>query len=117
MSEDEDLAVLIYKSSKTAKARAAAAAAAKEERQMNASSTERRTSTRKRSSTNQDNDASMDRPRKKRTASWKYKARGKSICSADECTNIVISGGVCRRHGAKVKLCSSEGLRTGALSV
>ena len=108
MSEEEDLAVLIYKSSKTAKARAAAAAA-KEERQMNASSTERRTSTRKRSSSNQDNDASMDRPRKKRTASWKYKARGKSICSADECTNIVINRGVCRRHGAKTKICSSAG--------
>ena len=49
MSEEEDLAVLIYKSSKTAKARAAAAAV-EEKGQINTSSTGRRTSTRKRSS-------------------------------------------------------------------
>mmetsp|Transcript_22579 Transcript_22579/g.35418 ORF Transcript_22579/g.35418 Transcript_22579/m.35418 type:complete len:204 (-) Transcript_22579:81-692(-) len=30
-------------------------------------------------------------------------------CSADGCTNQVVRGGVCMRHGAKVKRCSSEG--------
>ena len=29
-------------------------------------------------------------------------------CSADGCTKYVVNGGVCVRHGAKVKLCSSE---------
>ena len=53
--EEEDLAVLIYKSSKTAKARAAAAA--KEKGQMKAAPAGRRTtSTRKRSSATQDNE-------------------------------------------------------------
>ena len=33
----------------------------------------------------------------------------KKKCSADGCSNIVVKGGVCIRHGAKVKRCSSEG--------
>ena len=122
MSEEEDLAVLIYKSSKTAKARAAAAAA-KDKKQKNVAPAGRRTSTRKRYAS-QDGVASMDRPRKKRAVSEKrqsledsQKARGRKgdwrkyakICSADECTNIAKKGGVCKRHGAKVehKKCSS----------
>ena len=107
MSEEEDLAVLIYKSSKTAKARAAAAA--EEKGQINASSTGRRTSTRKRSSANQeDEEASMDRPGKKTAASKErqfpgdsQKVEGQSdsdrrkyICTANQCTNHVINGGV-----------------------
>ena len=31
------------------------------------------------------------------------------VCSYEGCTNRAIQGGVCMRHGAKVKLCSSEG--------
>ncbi len=31
------------------------------------------------------------------------------LCSSDECTNYAVKGGVCMRHGAKAKLCSSEG--------
>ncbi len=54
MNEEEDLAVLIYKSSKTAKARAAAAAAAKEKGQVDASTAGRRTIVRKRSFTSRD---------------------------------------------------------------
>ena len=119
MSEEDDLAVLIYKSSKTAKARAvAAAAAAEEEEQMNALSTGRQTSTRKRS---QDDEASIDRPGKKRAvrkqeisennqkaeehSDWR---KYRKICSAEGCTNLVVKGGVCIRHGAKRKTCSSE---------
>ena len=30
-------------------------------------------------------------------------------CSANGCTNVVQRGGVCTRHGAKVKRCSGEG--------
>eukprot|EP00985_Skeletonema_marinoi_P001263 scaffold514_cov121-Skeletonema_marinoi.AAC.2 len=104
MNEEEDLAVLIYKSSKTAKARAAAAAA----KEKGHSSTERRSSTRKRSSTsvNQDFESSADGSRKQKV---------RSICSAAQCTNIAMKGvlsmkgGVCNRHGAKKKRCSSEG--------
>jgi hypothetical protein len=33
----------------------------------------------------------------------------KKTCKADGCTNIVVKGGVCIKHGAKVKQCSSEG--------
>jgi hypothetical protein len=45
-----------------------------------------------------------DQPRKK-VAKKKY---GRCECSADGCTNIVYSGGVCFRHGAKAKRCSRE---------
>ena len=53
-------------SSKTTKARAATAAAVKEKKQTTASSVGCRSSTRKRSCVNQDDGASVDRPRKKR---------------------------------------------------
>jgi hypothetical protein len=131
MGEDEqDLAVLIYKSSKTAKARAAAAAAAaKEKEQVNAAPCmrSRTPSTRKRSITaNQDNEASMDRPGKRRSAAertqkfskdnqkagrkadWRNYAK---ICAANGCTNLTKKGGVCVKHGATYtqKKCSSRG--------
>jgi hypothetical protein len=31
------------------------------------------------------------------------------LCSSEGCTNIAVKGGVCRRHGAKSKRCSNEG--------
>jgi len=42
-----------------------------------------------------------------KVARYKYKR----ICSANGCTNVVVKGGVCVRHGAnrKRKLCSREG--------
>ena len=124
--EEDDLAALIYKTSKTAKARAAVVVAAKEKIQkMNASAgRQRRTSTRKRSEIGQDDGASVDRPRKKKAVCEKEqkisKKNGKESgrvkdwrkyakkCSADGCTNLALKGGVCVRHGAKVKQCSSE---------
>eukprot|EP00984_Skeletonema_dohrnii_P026615 scaffold15968_cov70-Skeletonema_dohrnii-CCMP3373.AAC.1 len=125
MSEEDDLAVLIYKSSKTAKARAAAAAA-EEEEQKNAPSRGQQTSTPKRSFVNQGDEASMDRPRKKRAVGRKQNPSGNNqtlegkvdwrkyakMCSAEGCSNLAKKGGVCIRHGAQVKvrrLCSSEG--------
>ena len=47
--------------------------------------------------------------RTKKGATKKYRYRYE--CSADGCTNNVVNGGVCRKHGAKTKpkLCSSEG--------
>ena len=41
----------------------------------------------------------------KKAAVNKYR----KICSANGCTNVVVQGGVCGRHGARVKLCSREG--------
>ena len=41
----------------------------------------------------------------KKAAVNKYR----QICSASGCTNVAVQGGVCFRHGAKVKLCSREG--------
>ena len=112
MSEEEDLAVLIYKSSKTAKARAAAAAA-KDKGQINAPSTARQISTRKRSFVNQGDEASVDHPGKKRalgrkqkpsrnneTVGRKYNWRKYAkMCSAEGCSNLAKKGGVCKRHG------------------
>ena len=63
--EEEGLAVLIYKSSKTAKARAAEAVAAAAAAAAAAASAGSRTSTRRRSSATQGNEASIDRRRKK----------------------------------------------------
>ena len=37
-------------------------------------------------------------------------------CSSEGCTNHVVKGGVCRRHGAKAKQCSSEGCTNNALT-
>ncbi len=129
--EEEDLAVLLSEFSKTAKARAAAAAAAaaKEKEQVNAASCmrSRTNSTRKRSITaKQDNEASMDRPGKRRSAAertqkfskdnqkagrkadWRNYAK---ICAANGCTNLTKKGGVCVKHGATYtqKKCSSRG--------
>ena len=38
----------------------------------------------------------------------KHGAKGK-LCSSDGCTNQAVRGGVCVKHGAKLKRCSSEG--------
>jgi hypothetical protein len=38
------------------------------------------------------------------------------LCSSQECTNIAVKGGVCVRHGAKVKRCSSKGCTNIALN-
>ena len=49
----------------------------------------------------------------RRHESWTNKefVKKAKTCSFDECTNIVVRGGVCRRHGAKVevKRCSTDG--------
>ena len=39
----------------------------------------------------------------------------KYVCSADGCTNHVVNGGVCVRHGAKINRCSSEGCTNQAV--
>jgi hypothetical protein len=55
-----------------------------------------------------DEEMMAGRPGKKTTAKKQYR---KKKCSVAECKYRAINGGVCRRHGAKVKvkLCSSEG--------
>ena len=37
--------------------------------------------------------------------------KNKKLCSADGCTNKVVRGGVCIKHGAKKKRCSSKGCK------
>eukprot|EP00985_Skeletonema_marinoi_P020833 scaffold12460_cov128-Skeletonema_marinoi.AAC.1 len=39
------------------------------------------------------------------------RSNGKNNCSADGCTNQVVKGGVCFKHGAKRNLCSSDGCK------
>lgn len=88
-------------------AKARATAAEEKGRGMNAASSGRR-SQRKRTPANQDN--GVTGPAKKGVVKKKQfvKVSGyKKICSAAGCTNQVVNGGVCRRHGAKVKLCSN----------
>ncbi|KAK1748109.1 hypothetical protein QTG54_000048 [Skeletonema marinoi] len=139
MSEQEELAVLIYKSSKTAKARAAAAAAmaaAKEtEKQMNApSEAHQTTSTRKRSSANLSGNNTSAKSSKRMSPSKRERRpllaehevgthvpkkdarkRRRYECSADGCTkNNVINRGVCVKHGAKIKRCISDGCTNNA---
>eukprot|EP00985_Skeletonema_marinoi_P024947 scaffold17867_cov146-Skeletonema_marinoi.AAC.1 len=40
---------------------------------------------------------------------------GKKGGCSDGCTNYACTGGVCIRHGAKMKRCSSEGCTNGAV--
>jgi hypothetical protein len=42
-------------------------------------------------------------------AKWKQHREYRKTCIAEGCTNQVIIGGVCKRHGAIVKRCSNEG--------
>ena len=51
-----------------------------------------------------DEEVMAGRPGKKTTA-----GRVRKICRCEECTNQVYTGGVCKRHGVKVKFCSKEG--------
>jgi hypothetical protein len=37
------------------------------------------------------------------------KKGAKKRCSVKECSNLAVNGGVCKKHGAKQKLCSSDG--------
>mmetsp|Transcript_7549 Transcript_7549/g.11489 ORF Transcript_7549/g.11489 Transcript_7549/m.11489 type:complete len:103 (-) Transcript_7549:145-453(-) len=43
------------------------------------------------------------------------KKRVKKRCSAEGCINQAVKGGVCVRHGAKLKLCSTVGCTNNAL--
>ncbi len=51
--------------------------------------------------------SSDDEPLPKKGVRKKYRYE----CSANECTNLAVQGGVCKKHGAKKKVqqCSSEG--------
>ena len=122
MNEEEDLATLIYTTSKTAKARAAAAGKEKGRKsQKNASTLVRRTSTRKRSFVSHDDESWTGRPRKKRSVGRAKKVcselgRKEAVkkkywygCSAAGCTNQAQTGGLCSRHGAKRTRCSIDG--------
>ena len=123
--EEEDLAVLIYRESQLRKREAAAAAAVKKRKRNTSASTHRATSTRLAvvaaigdvSSAMASLETNVTK-RKKRchSADDEGKERTKKVtrkkyrkrCSADGCTNLAKKGGICMKHGAKVKRCSSE---------
>ena len=100
-----------------------AEAAAVESKMTTASTHHRRTSTRKNNqAVTQDNASTVHKSPKRKRASLTEDGgqirkrvvrdgRHRPMCSADGCTNFVVKGGVCCRHGAKVeyKLCSNEG--------
>ena len=120
-SEEEDLAVLIYKTSKTARERAAAAAAAaaktekKEESSSSSASTYLNTTSTRKAYATTDNLAPVEvnsedrhpkgRKRKspeaaeyKLTSNNAPKKRQQKKCSAEGCTSQAQNGGVCIRH-------------------
>jgi hypothetical protein len=121
--EDDDLGILIYRESQPRKAEAAAA---ESKNKLSIAST-RRTSTRKRTAVNHDDKSmkttktnlpskKMKRHSSKQTETTEKKVdwtKYKKKCSVEGCTNIIVRGGVCVRHGAKVKKrryeCSSNG--------
>ena len=120
--DNDDVGALIYREVQLRKAESAAK---KSENTSTASVHQRRTSTRKRTpvhnqsreplpSGQQHSGASKrmkrgssdeDNRLEKRVAKKKYRYE----CSADGCKNIAQKGGVCIRHGAKIKRCSSKG--------
>eukprot|EP00984_Skeletonema_dohrnii_P025198 scaffold14311_cov150-Skeletonema_dohrnii-CCMP3373.AAC.5 len=120
----DDICALIYRESQLRKAEAAAAAAERK-KTSSASTHHRTTSTRKRTPV-EDNKSEEPLPGKQRKGASKRKKREPSLkddqlrkkatrkqyrkeCSADGCTNKVVEGGVCVKHGAKKKRCSFEG--------
>lgn len=97
-------------------------AAAAERKKTSSASTHQRTSTRERSPVNHDVEKSLPCPqgndasrgRKRKSSPEEDRPRKKVVkkceCSADGCMmNHAQEGGVCIKHGAKKKLCSSDG--------
>jgi len=128
---DDELGASIYKSSRTAKAReeavnraaSKAPATHKNERLVCQKQTSRitcdMTAPKECSGISDDADLGCQRQQKdvlnKRKLSVEKddgpvpSKRARKKCSVDECTKNAQSGGVCMRHGAKVKPCSHEG--------
>ncbi len=107
------MGALIYRESQLRKAEAAT-----EIKDISSASTHRRTSMRKRlpinmlpcpqrkNIANRKRDSSLDEDStRKKVPKKKYRYE----CSTDGCSNIVVRGGLCTKHGAKRKRCSSEG--------
>jgi len=126
--EEDDIGALIYKESQLRKREAAAAKNI--ERRSSSASKHRATSTHKTTTAAIRGESSFattesrqliekrkrhlptdvdegKEPAEKVARKKKYRYE----CSADGCTNHVVKGGVCKRHGAKpkIKKCSSEG--------
>jgi hypothetical protein len=130
MSEgDDDYAALIYRESQLRKAEAAAAAAAaeKDAKKKKTSSSTSSTQHRHRATTSTRSAFAVvaskavvniapqrkTKSRKKRSLATEGdevpRKKYRYTCSADGCTNAAKKGGVCVKHGAKVKRCSSDG--------
>jgi len=134
--EEDDIGALIYKESQLRKREAAAAAsAAKKNERSSSASTHRATSTHKTTTAAIRGDSSFATPESRQLVekrkqhlptdvdegiqpAKKVRKKHRYECFADGCTNKVIKGGVCVRHGAKDtakvkqrKRCSSEGCK------
>ena len=134
--EEEDYGKLIYNEyqlrRKIAAEAAAAAARTKRNEKTSTASTRVRKSTRKRSRVKPkeqrpDSQQKRSAKRKRESSLETSKGRRKEVtkkkmyryeCSAEGCTNHVVKGGVCNKHGAKVKVkfCSSDGCTNKAYS-
>ena len=104
---DEELGAYIYRTSHTAKF-----FREKEElaRNNDKTSTNHNTRKSKRKKQLEAENTSVSSESKQRAK----KKRKKYTCSHEGCTNQVRTGGVCTRHGAKVKTCKHEGCTTQA---
>ena len=107
VAEEEDLAVLIYKSSKTAQARAAAADKIKKKETLAASATSKPKSSKnpkRKLHSSSSSSSAVEKP-----------ARKRRTCPVQGCTNQVVNDGVCIKHGANVKQCSIDGCTKNSL--
>jgi hypothetical protein len=100
--EEGDYGALIYRESQLRKAEAAAAVVAMKD----AESERREKAKRKREAPSEEEEVPRNRAPRKQC---------RKTCSADECTNQAVKGGVCIKHGAKLKRCSSEGCTNQAV--
>mmetsp|Transcript_14646 Transcript_14646/g.30044 ORF Transcript_14646/g.30044 Transcript_14646/m.30044 type:complete len:184 (+) Transcript_14646:162-713(+) len=125
-NEDDDIGVLIYREFQLRKAEAAAAA----ERKTKSTASTRRTSSRKRLPINMmrvvknqyylvHNATVLQRQQANESNHWMKMGPEKIWPKRKErallLINQVIQGGVCTRHGAKVKRCSSKGCTNKAV--
>jgi hypothetical protein len=127
--DEEDYVALIYRESQLRKAEAAVAAAVvaakRTKKKKKKDSSADASSTRRHDSSTRANSADVNIAQKTYTLMRKEedeeqtrrkqaaRKRNRKICSADGCTDIgSCQGGVCIKHGAKIKRWSSKGRRS-----
>ena len=106
--DDDDVGALIYRETQIRKAENKTSSVANHHRR----SIRKRTQVRNRDNSSMMATMSHETSKRKRLADEDLPRRKKMHryeCSADGCTNQAKKGGVCVRHGAKLKRCSYEG--------